>query len=109
MAESPFRIERLEACKVTYPPDVVALPVLLYVAPVHTPSRKALADLNCFEDRSIAKPAAAYVEYLTGVRAMEESVKCPNKFFAMNVVPHLLSLIAKDSVGPFGHSALNQV
>src|SRR5580704_13400378 len=99
----------LKLPNVADPPNVVPAAVLVKIRRREPRSGNFFAQRNRFEQRAIAVAASTHVVDLSGPGRFVEFVKRANQVGAVNVVPHLLLLIAEDLVGHPCGSALHQV
>src|SRR6266568_3770368 len=75
----------------------------------HSLPAEIFNSLECFEDRATVGPAPADVVDLRAAGILIESVDKPGDVKGMNVVTHLLALVAVDFVEPTVEVALDQV
>src|SRR5437667_9439639 len=94
----PVRIMGLKPPHVADVPDVIAVAIVRHITPVQLASADLLAQRNRLQHRTVRVPAAAQVAHLATSRRLEELPKCRHQVMAVNVVAHLLALIAKDTV-----------
>src|SRR5215469_5468791 len=75
--------------------DVVALAVFFVVAPRYLPAGGGLDHAEAFEDRGIALAAAAQIVDLARARRRNERLERAHHVEAVNLVAHLLALVAE--------------
>src|SRR5687767_14232175 len=83
---------------VTYPPDVVTGARRINVVPVQTPAGNLLALRNGFDDGETGQSAPADVVHLAGAGSAVEVIDCGHDIVAVNMIPHLFSLVSDHRV-----------
>src|SRR6266849_7245351 len=101
-----MRLEFREVGDVT---DVVALAVFLDVLPIHFFPGQLLDLRDGFEHRDAVFPAAPQIIDLAGPRRRRERLNLTHHVVAVDVVPHLLGLVAKDRICPARKRHLHQI
>src|SRR5947209_10596183 len=94
---------------VTDPPDVIADSVIFLVRPSQLSPANFLTQLDRFQHRTVAVPAAADVVNLARARGANELNERIDQIVAVDVVAHLFAAVTKDSIGPTRHSADHKV
>src|SRR5258706_13689235 len=95
--------------KVADPPDVIAAAVFFDVPAAEFVASGVLAARDGFEHGTIAVAASANVVDLSGTRVLEKFVQSTNEVGAVDVVPDLFFLLAKNRVRSFCYGPFHQV
>jgi len=90
-------------------PDMVAGSVLLGIGPVHDSPGQTLARGDRLQQRAVGVPAAANVVNGAGSRRLDEVPERVDKIVGMDVVAHLLTVVAKHCVSLTGHRAFSEI
>ena len=99
----------LKATQITNPPNVVPFSILFFIGPIHWLPRDRLTELNGFQHRTIAEPAAAHIVDFSISRILEKRMERPHEIGAVNIVSNLFPFVAVHRVGIPGRRALHQV
>src|SRR5882762_4263860 len=106
---APAGIMTLQFRQIRDVTDVIALARLLRVDPVDFTASQRFNPRNCFEHRdAVAAPSAEVVD-LAGPRIARKLLERADHIEAVNIVAHLLALIAEDRVGMPRQGYLQQV
>src|ERR1700730_2235246 len=99
----------LETADVAYVPDVIPLPVLFNVFPVQSFAADFLTEIDRFKHRAVAEPTSSHVIYFPASRPLKKTIEGLNQVCAVDIVSHLLGLIAEHLVPGACDSASHQV
>src|SRR5512146_1233354 len=94
----PVRVMRLEFIQVTDVPDVVTDAVLFGISPIDLAGRNLLAKLDSLEHRAVAEATAPHVVNLAVAGIFIELVERVDQVGGVDVVAHLLTLVAENGV-----------
>lgn len=100
---------RFKFTHITDVPDMIPDAVGIRISIIHPVSRDVFTHLNGFQHRTIGKPASAGIVHFARPGVLIEIPEHINQVIAMDVVPYLLSFIAKYRIGVAGDAASHQV
>ena len=105
----PIGIVGLELANIGNIPDVVAGAIIFGVAVVQFFACQVFADGDRLQHGAVAMPRTSHVIDFAAAGILVEVVEGIHQIVAVNIVPYLFTLIAKDGVGFASDSALHQV
>src|SRR5215211_4077932 len=107
--ERPAGIVGFEAPVIADPPDVIADAIRLPVCPLEFLACDLLAQPNRLDHRGVAEAPTSDVVDLRDPGRLKELVERPDEILAVDGIPHLLALVAKDLVRAACHDATHDV
>ena len=109
VAKFPIRIVLLEFPNVADPPDVIADTVCFFVLPFQFPAANLFAELDCFQHRTVALPAAPNIVNLAYPRSANEFLEGLDQIKTVNVVTHLFAFVSQHAIRTTSNGADHQV